>query len=187
MLRQRKRQSSPVLTNQLGDLDAFESLFREHQRPFTAGFFASSAIPQPPKTSRSRPSGASIARTTASSSSRPLDLGASHRYPRRPRLASCASARNRPGSINFDQNVSTLPSKSAADPGIAAEIRLKTAQAFARLPPTLRIAALLALIEEQSHKQVALALGISSRRRQTARLSRPSIVEKRFNRQGITP
>jgi len=48
-----------------------------------------------------------------------------------------------------------------ADPAVSAEIRQKTAAAFARLPPKLRIAAVLAVVEEQPHKDVAEALGIS--------------------------
>jgi RNA polymerase sigma-70 factor (ECF subfamily) len=48
-----------------------------------------------------------------------------------------------------------------ADPAVTAEIRRKTALAFGRLPAKLRIAATLAVIEEQPHKEVAAALGIS--------------------------
>jgi RNA polymerase sigma-70 factor (ECF subfamily) len=50
---------------------------------------------------------------------------------------------------------------AAADPAVTAEIRRKTALAFGRLPPKLRIAATLAVIEEQPQKDVAAALGIS--------------------------
>src|SRR5882672_30691 len=55
-----------------------------------------------------------------------------------------------------------LQSPSSPDPGISEEVRRKTAQAFGRLPPKLRIAATLALIEEQPHKDIAEALGIST-------------------------
>lgn len=48
-----------------------------------------------------------------------------------------------------------------ADPAASAEIRQKTAQAFRRLPPRLRIAAILVVVEERSHKEVADSLGIS--------------------------
>jgi hypothetical protein len=50
----------------------------------------------------------------------------------------------------------------AADPAVTAEIRFKTAQAFSRLPYKLRTAAFLVIVEEQSHKEVAEALGIST-------------------------
>jgi RNA polymerase sigma-70 factor, ECF subfamily len=48
-----------------------------------------------------------------------------------------------------------------SDPGMAEEIRRKTAQAFGRLPPKLRVAVVLAVVEEVPHKEVAAALGIS--------------------------
>ena len=55
-----------------------------------------------------------------------------------------------------------LPQPPHPDPGLSQELRQKTARAFARLPPKLRIAATLALIEEQPHKEIAEALGIST-------------------------
>lgn len=48
-----------------------------------------------------------------------------------------------------------------ADPGVTEEIRRATALAFDRLPPKLRVAAVLAVVEELPHKEVAEALGIS--------------------------
>jgi RNA polymerase sigma-70 factor (ECF subfamily) len=47
------------------------------------------------------------------------------------------------------------------DPAISAEIRSKTALAFGRLPPKLRIAATLAVVEGLPQKEVAEALGIT--------------------------
>lgn len=54
-----------------------------------------------------------------------------------------------------------VPAGETSDPAVSAEIRGATAAAFARLPPKLRIAAMLAVVEEQPHKEVAEALGIS--------------------------
>ena len=54
-----------------------------------------------------------------------------------------------------------LPAPAGSDPAISDEIRRKTAQAFARLRPAMRVAATLAVIEERPHKEVAEALGIS--------------------------
>ena len=54
-----------------------------------------------------------------------------------------------------------LPARNEQDPAITDEIRRKTAAAFGRLRPGLRIAATLAVIEERPHKEVAEALGIS--------------------------
>ena len=55
-----------------------------------------------------------------------------------------------------------IPSPAAADPAITEEIRRKTAEAFKRLPPKLRVAAVLAVVEELPQKEVAEALGISA-------------------------
>ena len=54
-----------------------------------------------------------------------------------------------------------IPLPPGTDPAVAEEIRRKTAQAFGRLPPKLRIAAILAVVEERPQKEVAEALGIS--------------------------
>lgn len=54
-----------------------------------------------------------------------------------------------------------LPQPPRPDPAITQEIRTKTAQAFRQLPPTLQVAATLALIEEQPYKEIAATLGIS--------------------------
>ena len=69
-----------------GDLDAFESLFAAIRAMSTAGSFASSAIPPLPKTSPSKPSGASIAATPASTRRRVRAMGATHRHQRCARL-----------------------------------------------------------------------------------------------------
>jgi len=70
-----------------GDLDAFEALFREHQRPVYGWILRIVRNTAAAKTSRWRPSGASIARTTASSRSTRSGPGAAHRHTRGARLA----------------------------------------------------------------------------------------------------
>ena len=50
---------------------------------------------------------------------------------------------------------------AGGDAAISAEIRRKTASAFARLPAKLRVTAILAVVEERPHKEVAEALGIT--------------------------
>jgi RNA polymerase sigma-70 factor (ECF subfamily) len=57
--------------------------------------------------------------------------------------------------------VEDLAAPAAADAAVTAEIRAKTALAFGRLPPKLRIAATLAVVEELPAREVADALGIS--------------------------
>ena len=54
-----------------------------------------------------------------------------------------------------------LPSPQSPEPGFSEEVRQKTSRAFHGLPPKLRVAATLALIEERPYKEIAEALGIS--------------------------
>jgi RNA polymerase sigma factor CnrH len=80
-----------------------------------------------------------------------------------------------------------LPAEVAADPAVTAEIRFKTAQAFSRLPYKLRTAALLAVVEGQSHKEVAEALGISTAAVKLRVFRALRLLRKDLGRQGITP
>ena len=76
---------------------------------------------------------------------------------------------------------------SAVDPGVRAEIGQRTAQAFARLPARLRIAAILAVVEEQPHKEIAEALGISVAAVKVRVFRALRLLRKDLERQGITP
>jgi RNA polymerase sigma-70 factor (ECF subfamily) len=76
---------------------------------------------------------------------------------------------------------------SAADPAVTAEIRWKTAQAFGRLPAKLRIAATLAVIEEQPQKDVAAALGISVAAVKLRVFRALRLLRTDLEKQGITP
>jgi RNA polymerase sigma-70 factor, ECF subfamily len=80
-----------------------------------------------------------------------------------------------------------LPSPAGADPAISAEIRRKTALAFARLPATLRVAAVLAVVEERPHKEVAEALGISVAAVKLRVFRALRLLREELQRQGITP
>jgi DNA-directed RNA polymerase specialized sigma24 family protein len=81
----------------------------------------------------------------------------------------------------------TLPSVSQGDPGIAAEIRSKTALAFGRLPLSLRAAAILAVVEEQPHKDIAAALGITVAAVKLRVFRALRLLRKDLEQQGITP
>jgi RNA polymerase sigma-70 factor (ECF subfamily) len=76
---------------------------------------------------------------------------------------------------------------TSTDPGVTAEIRTKTAQAFARLPPLLRIAATLAVVEERPHKEVAEALGVSVTAVKLRVFRALRLLRKDLERQGIKP
>ena len=93
----------------------------------------------------------------------------------------------RPESELAVQQVADPPAASATNPGVAAEIRLKAAHAFARLPPRLRIAAVLAVVEEQPHKEVAAALGISVTAAKLRVFRALRLLRKDLEQQGITP
>jgi RNA polymerase sigma-70 factor (ECF subfamily) len=93
----------------------------------------------------------------------------------------------RPETELNDEVLASLPAGAVADPGVAAEIRHKTAKAFTRLPPKLRAAAVLAVVEEQSHKEVAEALGISVAAVKLRVFRALRLLRKDLERQGITP
>ena len=70
---------------------------------------------------------------------------------------------------------------------MTAEIRLRTARAFQRLPPKLLIAATLAVVEEMPQKDVAAALGISVSAVKLRVFRALRLLRKDLERQGITP
>ncbi|HEX4758024.1 MAG TPA: sigma-70 family RNA polymerase sigma factor [Terracidiphilus sp.] len=93
----------------------------------------------------------------------------------------------RPESELTDEVMAVQAAPSVGDPGVAAEIRLKTAQAFSRLPPRLRVAAILSVVEGQAHKDVAEALGISVAAVKLRVFRALRLLRKDLERQGITP
>lgn len=80
-----------------------------------------------------------------------------------------------------------LPAPELGDPAVSAEIRRKTTVAFSRLPPTLRTAAVLAVVEERPQKEVAEALGITVAAVKQRVFRALRILRKELARQGITP
>ncbi len=75
----------------------------------------------------------------------------------------------------------------AADPLMSAEQRRKIGQAFARLPPKLRVAATLAVIEEEPHKEIAEALGISVAAVKVRVFRALRLLRKDLGEQGMKP
>jgi RNA polymerase sigma-70 factor (ECF subfamily) len=67
----------------------------------------------------------------------------------------------RPETVVDPEILDAVPAPAAANPALTAEVRRSVALALGRLPPILRVAALLAVIEERPHKEVAAALGIT--------------------------
>lgn len=95
--------------------------------------------------------------------------------------------RQKPESGMAPELWDAVPADQESDPALTAEIRKRTAQAFARLPANLRIAALLAVIEEQPHKEVAEALGISVGAVKLRVFRALRLLRKDLMQQGITP
>jgi RNA polymerase sigma-70 factor (ECF subfamily) len=85
------------------------------------------------------------------------------------------------------ENCAEVAAPAQADPAITAEIRSKTALAFGRLPPKLRIAATLAVVEDLPQKDVAAALGISVAAVKLRVFRALRLLRKDLGRQGITP
>lgn len=80
-----------------------------------------------------------------------------------------------------------VPARDVGDAAVSAEIREKTARAFQRLPPKLRIAAVLAMVEEQPHKDVAEALGISVAAVKLRVFRALRLLRKDLEQEGIRP
>jgi len=84
-----------------------------------------------------------------------------------------------------------LPADVAAptkgDPAVSEEIRRKTAAAFERLAPKLRVAATLAVIEGMAQKEVAEALGISVAAVKLRVFRALRLLRKDLEQQGIRP
>lgn len=81
-------------------------------------------------------------------------------------------------------DVAAAPS---GDPAVSAEIRSKTAAAFSRLPPKLRVAAMLAVVEELPHKEIAAALGISVSAVKVRVFRALRLLRMDLQKQGIAP
>ncbi|HEY1987170.1 MAG TPA: sigma-70 family RNA polymerase sigma factor [Terracidiphilus sp.] len=80
-----------------------------------------------------------------------------------------------------------LAARAGTNPAITAEIRARTALAFARLRPVLRIAAILVVVEERPHKEVAEALGITVTAVKLRVFRALRLLRKDLQKQGITP
>jgi RNA polymerase sigma-70 factor, ECF subfamily len=167
-----------------GDLDAFEAIFREHQR---AVYRWTLRIVRDP----------SAAEDLTVETFWRIHRAHMRFEPSRPfepwarRIATRAALdwlRARRPEVELTGQAAADPSSApTADPGVAAEIRLKTAQAFARLPPRLRIAAVLAVVEEQPHKDIAAALGISVSAVKLRVFRALRLLRNDLESQGITP
>jgi len=165
-----------------GDLDAFESLFRKHRQQ-VYGWILRIVRDQGVAEDLTVETFFRIHRAHAR-------FEPAHPFePWARRIATRAALdwlrARRPDAVELD--VAELPAPTRLDPGFAAEIRLKAAQAFGRLPPNLRVAAVLSVIEEQPHKEVAAALGISVGAVKLRVFRAIRLLRKDLKEQGIVP
>jgi RNA polymerase sigma-70 factor (ECF subfamily) len=167
-----------------GDADAFEALFRQHQRAVYGWILR-------------------IVRNSAAAEELTVEtFWRIHRAQTRfePAQGFEGWARRIATRVAFDwlrtsraeselsmEDCAEVAAPVEADPAVTAEIRRKTALAFGRLPPKLRIAATLAVIEEQPQKDVAAALGISVAAVKLRVFRAMRLLRKDLEQQGITP
>jgi RNA polymerase sigma-70 factor (ECF subfamily) len=167
-----------------GDIDAFEALFRQHQRAVYGWILR-------------------IVRNPSAAEDLTIETfwrihHAHARYdPAREfeawarRIATNAAfdwlRARRPESTMPPEFFADRPMPPATDPGVSDEIRRKTALAFERLSPRLRIAAVLVVVEERPHKEVAEALGISVAAVKLRVFRALRLLRKDLQQQGITP
>jgi RNA polymerase sigma-70 factor (ECF subfamily) len=163
-----------------GDLDAFEELFRQHQREVYGWIVR-------------------IVRDPGAAEDLTIETfwrihRAHARFdpargfgPWARRIATYAALdhlRTAPTETELPDDLASPP---LPDPGVSEELRRKTARAFRRLPPKLQVAATLALIEEQPYKEIAEALGISMGAVKLRVFRALRLLRKELKRQGLEP
>ena len=163
-----------------GDLDAFEALFRQHQREVYSWVVR---IVREPAAAEDLTVETFWRIYRAHARFDPTrSFGAWAR-----RIATNAALDHlKTGRLETDLPDS-LPAPLVTDPGVSEEIRRKTARAFRRLSPKLQVAATLALIEEQPYEEIAEALGISTGAVKVRVFRALRFLRKELQRQGIKP
>jgi RNA polymerase sigma-70 factor (ECF subfamily) len=180
-----RNEASDVLNQFLqGDVDAFEELFRQHQRAVYGWILR---ITRDPATAEELTVETfwRIHRARARFDPAQGFEGWARRIASRTALDWLRASRTKYELSLEDCAEAAAPVQ--ADPVVTAEIRMKTAQAFGRLPLKLRIAATLAVIEELPHKEVAAALGISITAVKVRVFRAMRLLRNDLEEQGITP
>lgn len=150
--------SSVLLKFQQGDIGAFETLFRIHQRPVFGWVL---------RIVRDR----SAAEDVTTEAFWRMHQAHARFDPMRGfepwarRIATRAAydwlRKQKPECLVPPEVLDSIPAPVTGDPAVSEQMRRKILSAFARLPAKLRVAALLAVVEERPHKEVAEALGVT--------------------------
>ncbi len=80
-----------------------------------------------------------------------------------------------------------LSSGPPSDPAVGGELRERITRAFRQLPAKLRVAAILALVEEEPYEKIAEALGISIGAVKSRVFRAVRILRKKLRQQGVEP
>jgi RNA polymerase sigma-70 factor (ECF subfamily) len=80
-----------------------------------------------------------------------------------------------------------LPATALPNPGIERDVRERVREAFGQLPPKLQIAATLALVEEEPYAEIADSLGISLGAVKLRVFRAVRILRKRLKELGVEP
>ena len=83
--------------------------------------------------------------------------------------------------------VQDFPAAGTLNPGVQRDIREQTARSFRQLPAKLQVAATLALVEEQPYQEIADALGISLGAVKLRVFRAIRLLRKKLKQQGIEP
>jgi RNA polymerase sigma-70 factor (ECF subfamily) len=170
-----------------GDVDAFEALFRQHQRA-VYGWILRITRDSPAAEELTVETFWRIHRAHARFDPAQGFEGWARRIATRAALDWLRTIRTRRMESEISLEVcAEAAAPAAADPAVTAEIRRKTALAFGRLPPKLRIASTLAVVEELPQKEVAAALGISIAAVKLRVFRALRLLRKDLERQGIRP
>lgn len=95
--------------------------------------------------------------------------------------------RQKPESSVPPEMLENTAAPAAGDAAVSGEIRRKALLALSRLPAKLRIAAILAVVEERPHKEVAEALGITVAAVKLRVFRALRLLRKDLNDMGIRP
>ncbi|HEY2468596.1 MAG TPA: sigma-70 family RNA polymerase sigma factor [Terracidiphilus sp.] len=176
--------SSVLLRFRQGDVDAFETLFHTHQR---------SVFGWALRIVRDRSAAEDVTieafwRMHQAHARFDSDRGFE---PWARRIATHAALdwlrRQKPESQAPPEMLESTAAPATSDAAVSEEIRRKTLLAFSRLPPKLRMTALLAVVEERPHKEVAEALGITVPAVKLRVFRALRLLRKDLNAMGIKP
>jgi RNA polymerase sigma-70 factor, ECF subfamily len=163
-----------------GDLDAFETLFRQSQRE-VYGWIVRIVRDRSAAEDLTMETFERIYRARARfSPTRPFGAWAR-------RIATNVAIDHLKSLPRESELSEPVPAPHRTDPAWDREVRDAVAGAFRSLPPRLQAAATLALIEERSHEEIADALGTSTSAVKSRVFRAVKLLKRKLERLGIRP